>query len=207
MKRTIMLSTVAAVLIGSAAPVLADRGPRGAEGPRGPQINFAELDADGNGQVTPQEARAHAAARFDAADSDGNGVLSAEEMAARIGDRARDEAMERAQSRLDRMIQWRDTDGDGGLSLDEMGQGDSARMFQRLDRDGDGAVSEEEFAALSKRGGEHRGMREGRMHRDGERGERGEHGKRGWGKRDEMRRAPMPAPDAPADDMAPEATE
>ena len=199
MKRTIMLGTVAAIVIGSAAPVLADRGGmRGAEGPRGPQISFAELDADGNGQVTPEEARAHAAARFAEADADGNGVLSAEEMTARIGEQARAEAAGRAQPRLERMIQWRDTDGDGALSLEEMGQGEASQMFQRLDRDGDGAVSQEEFAALTRRG---EGMREGRMHRDGE------HGKRGWGKHDEMRRAPMPAPGAPADEAAPEATE
>jgi len=128
---------------------------------RGP--DFAELDADGNGQLTPAEMRAHAAARFAVADSDANGTLSAEELTAAAAARQ----AERAGRRTDRMIEWMDADGDGALSPAEMPRRGSARMFARADANDDGALSAEEFAeARMHRRGNGQGHGEGRKSRN-----------------------------------------
>ena len=112
---------------------------------------FAEVDADGNGEVTPAEMRAFGEtrkqARFDAADADGDGSLNRAELLT-LG-------AERAEARVDRMIETLDSDGDGMLSVEEMeARRDDGRRGHR-GRDG-GAR------------GEHR-----RGDRDGDRGERG----------------------------------
>ena len=58
-------------------------------------------------------------------------------------------------------VNWRDTNGDGLLSQEEMQpNGDrAARMFDRLDDNGDGQISEEEFASMKK--GKRKGGRDG----------------------------------------------
>ena len=115
--------------------------------PRGPQFNFADLDADNDGKVTPAELQAHAAARFAAADTDGNGTLSVEELVARQ-ELLRAERMQRG---AERMMERMDANKDGVLSADEMRPQNGDRMFARLDADNDGAISEEEMNKARER--------------------------------------------------------
>lgn len=121
---------------------------------------FERMDADGDGQLAPEELRARsgrgeqgrargsAGDRFSAADRDGDGKLNREEVQA---------GMPRfPMERFDAV----DLDGDGALTLEELAQsrnrstpeGDHrsgrAGMVERLDRDGDGEISLDEFRAV-----------------------------------------------------------
>ncbi|WP_375690190.1 EF-hand domain-containing protein [Pseudooceanicola sp. LIPI14-2-Ac024] len=143
---------------------------------RGPRPDFATIDTDGDGQVSPEEMRAHAAARFAGADADNDGVITADEMIAHMEAREEQRKAERRQRMVERMLERADDDGDGALSIDELlpPERTQDRMFKRLDADGDGVISEEEFAKMA----EMRGPRGG-----GDRGERG-HGDRHHGPRE-----------------------
>lgn len=139
-----------------------DRGMgRGMERP-----SFETLDADGDGTITIVEIRAFGTAKFNESDADGDGLLSAEELQAV----AMTKAAERAEKMTARMIEWRDTDGDGLLSEAELGGGMDQRMFSRMDADDDGVISAEEYADAEKRG-------KGRDHKRG--GGKDGHGERG----------------------------
>lgn len=145
---------------------------------------FAELDVDGNGQITEEDLKALGAARFAEADTDGNGALSAEELAASAKARMEERRAARAEAgsegrakrtppagfeakMAERILNQRDTNKDGALSLAEMTPADGgARMIDRFDTDDDNAISEAEFDAAKAE----------RQARGGERGERGGHG-------------------------------
>lgn len=147
MKTTLLLSTAAIIAIAAASPSLAkDRG-----GPMHGEMapSFETLDADSDGNITIAELRALADTRFTERDTNKDGVLSAEELTA--GE------LERATKRAERMIEWRDQDGDGALSQSELGGNMGERMFARADADDDGMISEEEFDNAKSRG--HRGKR------------------------------------------------
>lgn len=150
-KNMITAATLMAVLAGSLGMVsvaeargMGDKAgfAGGRMGPNAPE--FAEIDADGDGQLTQEELDAFAAARFAAIDTDGDGVLSADELAAAA--EARRAEMEAA--RVQRMIEARDTNGDGVLSQEEMSAQAQKSPFERLDTNGDGVISAEEFAAM-----------------------------------------------------------
>lgn len=145
--------TIGALAVASVNPALARDGKMSA---RGPHFDFETLDANKDGKVTPQEMDAHREAEFKARDTDGDGLLSKDEMIAAAMERVR-AGMEK---RIGRMVEKRDADGDGKISLAEMPGGDErgARMFERMDADGDGAISAEEVAAMKDRGmrGKHR---------------------------------------------------
>ncbi|MCK0101912.1 EF-hand domain-containing protein [Pseudohalocynthiibacter sp. F2068] len=128
---------------------------REGHGRYGPEHDFSELDADGDGLVTMEEMVAHREARFDSADTNSDGFLSAEEMTA--------QAQERVARRVARMIERHDENGDGQIGKDEMNGHEDRRahMFERMDSDGDGAISEEEFE-------EGKARHAGRRHRHGE---------------------------------------
>ncbi|MDW4550361.1 EF-hand domain-containing protein [Defluviimonas sp. D31] len=123
----------------------------------GPGLDFAELDADGDGKITEEEFRAHRQAEIAGLDADGDNLISAEELAAHIAKRmqARAEVMAKL------MLESRDLDGDGKLGAAEMlAMPMPERMFGFADADGDGVVSEDEFDAAHERMG-----RRGAMHR------------------------------------------
>ncbi len=156
MKRSNVLIGVltTALLAGSVSAYAASNGP-GGDGPRGQRgPSFETLDVNGDGAVTMAELEQMGADRFNAADTDGSGTLTAEElMAARDAQEA-----ERANKRLTRMIERRDANNDGVLSLDEM-QDDrrASRFFERFDADEDGTVTAEEFETARAEFGGRRG--------------------------------------------------
>jgi len=136
---------ITAILVGGGLN-LAAMGALAQETPR-ERPSFAQLDTDGNGEITPDEMQARGDMRFGRIDTDGSGTLSKDELVAA--------AAQRAERRADRMLAQLDTDGDNVLSPDEMRttrQGNrTARMFERVDTDGSGSISEAEFDAAAQR--------------------------------------------------------
>ncbi len=175
MKRTVTITSIAALAIGLSAAI-AVAGPYGGKGPggpgmhRGPQINFEQLDLNGDGSITKEEIAGQAKARFDTSDADKDGFLTKEELQAGIEAHLK----QRALTMADRMLERHDSDKDGKLSAEEMPQpkGKRAeRMFDRMDANDDGTISEEEFAMMKN-------MRQGRK------GGKMRHGQgqgKGWG--------------------------
>ncbi|MGR3290048.1 MAG: EF-hand domain-containing protein [Paracoccaceae bacterium] len=160
----ITLSAAAsAMLITTAANALG----QGRNGPGQDRPSFAELDTNGDGSISVAEMQAQANERFNAMDSNGDGVISAEESAAA----AATKAGERAEMMFARMLEWRDSDGDGALSQSEIGGNRAEQMFSRLDTDNDGTISAEEYELAMQRGpGKGRkghGMNGGRDNRQG----------------------------------------
>lgn len=167
----VTLATLAAALLATTA--MAERGP-GRDHAQGgapfAALDFAAIDANKDGKITPEEIDAHRTAQITAADTDGDGLLSADELSALNMSRMSARAGDMAQKMIERM----DTDKDGKLSAAEMpARQGGQRMFERLDTDKDGALSEAEIAAAKDRMAERRGGK----HRHG--GEQGEHGGRG----------------------------
>jgi Ca2+-binding EF-hand superfamily protein len=168
-KKTIVaalaMSASAATLLIAGSAIAQGFGPHGMVGGH-ERPSFETLDVDGDGKLTVAEMRAHRGVKFSEMDSDGDGSLSVEEMSAVAAERA----AEHSSKMISRMIEWRDTDGDGKLSEAELGGDMGERMFAHLDADDDGAISAEEYASM-----ETRGQRFGNGKRDG----RGMHGKSG----------------------------
>lgn len=185
MKRaTILTGALVLALTATSMPAFAhDRGEMRQKGPRGPVMNFEQIDTDSDGKITQAELDAHAAARFTEADTDGDGKLSADEMLARMQARAAEREEQRAGQKAERMskgaarmIERRDTDGDGFLSAEEMKPKNGGDIFAKLDTDEDGAITKEEMEAAREKFQDRRG--EGKRHgRDGDH-ERGGQGKR-----------------------------
>lgn len=151
-----LLALTGLVLAALGTAALADR--RGPEGMRGMgpmhMFDFAAADADADGRVTEAELTAWRAGRVTALDSNADGLLSADEIKA--GHVARAEA--RATAMAARMVAEHDADGDGLLSVAEIGAPPlPARLFARADADGDGAITEAELEAMKGRMA-HRGM-------------------------------------------------
>ncbi|WP_147124326.1 EF-hand domain-containing protein [Shimia ponticola] len=154
---TVIAGLMAATLALTATHAMA----RGGHG-KGPQATFEQLDADGSGEVTQAEMAAWRDAQRAAADTDGDGALSREEMLAAAEARN----AERAERRIDRMIDRMDANGDGVVQFDEMPERNAdraAERFARVDTDGSGGLSEAEFdAAKDKRAGRKGKRGEGR---------------------------------------------
>lgn len=167
------LGLLAGAAVTLAALPAAARGPLAGDfGGRGAMLGgeFAELDVDGDGQLTEADLLAQAAARLTEADTDGNGGLDADELAARIAERTVLRMGPRggdpsawAAAVAKRVLDRRDADDDGLLSAAELGpQKGFGRMIDRFDTDDDNAISKAEFdeakaefaARQAKRGGE-----------------------------------------------------
>lgn len=119
---------------------------------------FAELDANGDSQITEEDLNAAAEARLAEADADGNGSLDAAELAAaaqtHIAERMQGRTMgprgidaETMAARMaERILDARDADKDGGLSVAELGPDKGfGRVIDRFDTDDDNAISQAEF--------------------------------------------------------------
>lgn len=146
MKSTVAVLALLGTVFASAA--VADRGPGGPGSPegRGDMLleMFDSIDTDSDGKVTEAELAAHREAMFTASDANGDGMLSAEELAAHQLARFNETLADRTA----RMIENRDNNGDGSLSLAEVDEGPGMRNFARIDTDNDGAISKAEAAAI-----------------------------------------------------------
>ena len=131
--------------------------------------SFEELDADGDGSVSMDEANSFLDAMIAEQDSDGDGSISAEEFKNAI----LSQHLEMIAKRSERMFNWLDDNDDGVLSKDEIVSASRfEKMFERLDSDDDGMISKEEFEEMkSKRGKRWKGDRNGKRgdYRDGKR--------------------------------------
>lgn len=151
MKRMILTVLMAGTALTATTAMAEGRG--GREAP-----SFADLDVDGSGAITKEDMIAHAAARFAEIDTNGDGSVTVEEMVAHA---QRDN--DRLQSRMEKMIEKRDENGNGTLEAGEMSPEEDRldKMFDRIDADENGEISEEEFEDMQgRRGG--RGDRGGR---------------------------------------------
>lgn len=160
-------SALAALALGGAvlaSATLADNGPGRGPGQGAMLMEmFDGIDTDKDGKVSPAELAAHREAMFTASDANSDGVLSKDELA------AHQTAMmaERIARRTSQMLERKDVNGDGSLSIEEMGKGPVESRFSRLDGDGDGLISKEEAQAAGQRFGEMRKKRHHGMMGDG----------------------------------------
>ncbi|MAM62839.1 EF-hand domain-containing protein [Maritimibacter sp. UBA3975] len=166
---------------------------------RGAPVAFAELDANGDGQITQDDLTQRAGERFSQADADGDGAVTLAELTeagiarfeerhdARMGmaapgavpGRPSDaQVRARAEDMAGRLLARADADKSGTLEAGEMTGGRGMdRLFDRADADGDGAVTEEEFETARA---EMMERMQGRDHdRAGRDGPRDGHGPRG----------------------------
>jgi len=115
---------------------------------------FRRADSDGNGMLSRAEAERAApllARQFDAIDADRDGQISPEEIRAfrRAGRSERRAQGTQAGAKFEHYFARADTDGDGALSRAEAERGlpRVAKKFERIDRDGDGRLTREEMRA------------------------------------------------------------
>jgi Ca2+-binding EF-hand superfamily protein len=190
-KTALMLGGAAVIALSVAGSAIAGGfghggGHGGMMGMQKQAMDFATLDANGDGKISAEDAAALAAARFAEADSNGDGQIDQAEMTAQITAKMEERGGHRGgetpdEDRLNWMAEGAimkfDADKSGTLSAEEATPDDKrfTRMIERFDEDDDGALSEEEFDAAKEK------MR-GRGGRDGG---RGGHGNKGgfWGGR------------------------
>ena len=115
---------------------------------------FDEVDANGDGEITKEEADAARETRFNAIDANADGAVDAEELVAY-----------RLQQRAERRIARLDENNDGVLQIDELPM--RTPPFERFDLDENGVVTKTELqAAAGRRGGRWHGPRGRRFDRE-----------------------------------------
>lgn len=128
------------------------------------RMEFADVDLDKSGQITVEDLRALAKARFEAADADGNGALTLDELKAQAEKRMADRKEKGDGKRMGKMMQkrmgWKiedrlakmDADENGTLSFEEISPKAARfeRLIDRFDTDDDNAISQAEFDAAQK---------------------------------------------------------
>ncbi|WP_456386869.1 EF-hand domain-containing protein [Profundibacter sp.] len=143
MKTTYWIAGLLVVGLGAGVVTMAGAHQGGHQNGSG-RISFEMLDTDGDGRLTEAEMKAQKSVQFSKTDTNGDGLLSTDEMLAR----GKERVGERMAKRISHMIERRDANSDGMLSLGEMENMPRGKnLFKRLDTDGDGAISAEEFAA------------------------------------------------------------
>lgn len=133
----------------AAAPAAAGQGKRGGK--------LAKLDADKDGAISLAEARgSRLADKFAGLDRDADGKLTRDELRAmkQHGPRAgkRGKHGKRGGLLAGNLLQRRDADHNGALSLAELEGSRMAGRFAALDRNHDGALAGDELAAIKGRG-------------------------------------------------------
>ncbi|SOB94137.1 EF-hand domain-containing protein [Rhodobacter maris] len=141
MKRLTILSAACLLIAGTAAaPAQTGFGTAQGAGQRAQMAqNFLAMwDLDGDGKVTPAEAREHRGDVFAMFDSDGDGSFSAEEIAG-IGDfRTAQQEANGAGPATQRIPALQGLGGQGGMTQ---------RQIARLDSNRDNRISQSEFVA------------------------------------------------------------
>lgn len=103
--------------------------------------HLKEVDSNGDGVVTKDEADAAHQAHFGKSDTDNDGTISYEEFEVK--------AIERAREHAKKMFAHMDKDEDGNINAEEFSSR-SAGKFDKMDVDGDGKVTKEEMNAHHK---------------------------------------------------------
>lgn len=161
MKRYILAGAALSVVLAAALSTAALAQRNGQHGSHGQMPGFGPMggfdfdaaDADADGTITEDEFNAFRQSQVTAADTNSDGMLSADELRAAYLARAE----KRASDAAARMIEMRDSDGDGLLSAAEMATPAMRKgAFARLDGDGDGAISAAEAQAAQARMAERR---------------------------------------------------
>ena len=132
-------------------------------GPHGAMfdIEFSDLDVDGDGSITAEDIEAVRQARFAEMDADDDGTVSPAEFEAFLAA----QSAERGNPMGQRFVSRLDNNNDGSISIEEFrfGRAGGGRMLDRADADGDGAVSAEEFEEAQAEFAERREERKGRF--------------------------------------------
>lgn len=152
--------SLAAVPASARGPFGGGDGPFGA-GPQGGLFvtTFAELDLNGDGQITEDDLAAGADARLAEVDTDGDGQLTVEELTtaitAQIEERAatfgaqmprRFDPATMAPRMAAQMLDTRDANDDGVLTVEELApRYGFGRIIDRFDTDDDNAISQAEY--------------------------------------------------------------
>ncbi|WP_048646493.1 EF-hand domain-containing protein [Nitratireductor soli] len=166
MKRTLLLSALAASLVAGSAAIAQEKPadgapPVAAEGMKPGKMmrGMGRLDADGDGVISFEEFSGKRLERLKSADTDGDGTLSASELQDYIAKRE-------AERKVRRLTLMLDIDGDGTVTLAEI-ESQQKKRFALMDANDDGTLDQREMRRgfrqmAGERGGRH-GMR-GKMH-------------------------------------------
>ncbi|WP_462321642.1 EF-hand domain-containing protein [Halochromatium sp.] len=111
-----------------------------------------QLDTDGDGKVSLDEARAPQKVRFSETDTDGDGFVSVEEASTAFSNQVPAEMLEAMKERGmpnpgETFVKNLDQDGDGKISPEEFEQ-PTVESFERMDTDGDGFATKEEASVF-----------------------------------------------------------
>lgn len=173
--KTIVSTVTLAAMVAASFSTIAQADAGGRGGDRMGQIfSFQDMDANSDGKVTKDEITAFHAAKVAAMDTDKDGNLSEAELiaaqTARKAEREAEREARREAKMAKRLMEKRDANKDGVLSLAEMAPlPDRAdKMFARIDTDGDGAISKAEADVMAEKMAK-RGDDRDKEHRGGNR--------------------------------------
>ena len=136
-----LLAAAALILVTPVAVAQVDRGEGRGDRRAAMQDRLAQLDTNGNGAISRDEANAARTAHFAEIDTDGDGVATFAEYEAHQ-ERRRTERRQAAYNRSD-------LNGDGVVSQDEFLTDDNQR-FARADRNGDGEITQSEMREAAR---------------------------------------------------------
>ncbi|MBP7003276.1 hypothetical protein [Amaricoccus sp.] len=152
-----LAAAATAALIAMAAAVAAHppQGPEGARGPwggpggPGREIDFAAIDANGDGSLSREELRARAVERLTVLDLDGDGALDRAELVAAFPTRGGGLAVfsvDPAEAAADRVLAMGGATAAGRVEVAALAEEQVNMLFVRLDLSRDDAISAAEAA-------------------------------------------------------------